>query len=259
PPAGAMPASPNCCCPVQPARERQCRVRRAPRLTAVYTLVRPSLAKTLLAFALMACEEGAGNEPRSPQTKPVVPSTSARKPSEKFEATKVQVTNSAMGTNVTMIAYTNPSLSESRIRQATSSAMAEIRRLEALMSSWQSDSDVSRINAAPGKFVHVSPETLEVIQKGLWAGEISAGTFDITFQTLSGLWKFGDAQDTQPAPPNAQEVARLKPEVDFRKIKVRESERQVRIGARQRLGLGGIAKGYIVDKAAQVLRQAKVN
>lgn len=160
-----------------------------------------------------------------------------------------------MGTSITVVAYTTPALDESRIRKAIEAAMDEIRRLEALMSSWQKQSEVSRINAAPGSWIQVSPETLEVIEKGLWAGSVSEGTFDITFQTLSGLWKFGDAQDPNPVPPKASEVLRLRPHVDFRKIELRKAERLVKIAPEQQLGLEGVAKGYIVDAASKLLRQ----
>jgi len=178
---------------------------------------------------------------------------------EKFEASKVEFKGTAMGTSITVIAYTTPKLSETQIQKAIDAAMAEIRRLEALMSSWQKTSEVSRINAEPGSFVKVSPETLEVIEKGLWAGTISEGTFDITFQTLSGLWKFGDAQDRNPVPPKASDVERLRLHVDFRKVEVKHSERLVRIAPGQQMGLEGVAKGYIVDAAAKQLRQGGVN
>lgn len=183
------------------------------------------------------------------------PAASAR---QKFDAAKVEFEGAAMGTSVTVIAYTTPELGESHIEKAIDAAMAEIHRLEALMSSWQKTSEVSRINARPGSFVQVSPETLEVIDKGLWAGAISEGTFDITFQTLSGLWKFGDAQDPNPVPPKPSDVARLRPHVDYRKVEVKRAERLVRIAPEQQLGLEGVAKGYIVDRAAKLLRRGGV-
>lgn len=191
--------------------------------------------------------------PAASQSADVAPAQASATPP--FQASKVEFKEAAMGTSVTVIAYTTPELDEPRLRQAIDAAMAEIRRLEALMSSWQTTSEVSRINAAPGNFVPVSPETLEVIDKGLWAGAISEGTFDITFQTLSGLWKFGDAQDPNPLPPKASEVARLRPHVDYRKVEVKRAERLVKIAPQQQLGLEGVAKGYIVDAAAKILRQ----
>lgn len=163
-----------------------------------------------------------------------------------------------MGTSVTFIAYTNPNLDEAKIRQAIDASLAEIRRLEALMSSWRPDSEVSRLNASPGQFVSVSPETFEVIDKALWAGQISSGTFDVTFQTLAGLWKFGDAQEAKPKPPTREQVNRLRRNVDYRQIEVQKAERRVKIGPHQRIGLGGIAKGYIVDAAAKVMLAAGV-
>jgi len=197
-------------------------------------------------------------EPSPSATSSMAPPATAASVSRTFEPAKVEFKDTAMGTSVTVIAYTTPALPETHIRQTIEQAMVEIRRLEGLMSSWQKASEVSRINAAPGSFVQVSPETLEVIDKGLWAGSISEGTFDITFQTLSGLWKFGDAQEQQPVPPKASEVARLRPHVDYRKVLVKPADRLVKIAPGQQLGLEGVAKGYIVDAAAKLLVQGGV-
>ena len=135
-------------------------------------------------------------------------------------------------------------------------AIAEIGRLEALMSEWRKDSEIGQLNAHPGEWVKVSPETLDVIEKGLWAGKLSGGVFDITVQAMSGLWKFGDAQDERPALPAHSAVLAAKKLIDYRKVEVSTAERAVRIGKEQQVGLGGIAKGYIVDGAVRVLRAA---
>lgn len=207
---------------------------------------------------LVACEKRAAPDPvASGESTGVKSAPSAHGP-EPFEPARVEYNGSAMGTHIAVIAYTTRALGEQRIKAAINAAMAEIQRLEALMSDWKPDSEVSRLNRNPGQLVALSPETFEVIEKSLWASQVSRGTFDITFQTLSGLWKFGDAQDTVPAPPSASEVARLRPRVGYRQIRVNADTRQVAIGARQQVGLGGIAKGYIVDKAAGVLTQAGI-
>jgi FAD:protein FMN transferase len=161
-----------------------------------------------------------------------------------------------MGTHLTFIAFTTEAVAEDGTRAAIARAVAEIRRLEALMSEWRSDSEIGRMNAAPGEWVPVSPETLDVLQKSLWASNVSNGVFDITFQAMSGLWKFGGAMDAAPKPPTRAQVASAKKLVDFRKIELDAAERRVRIGAGQSVGLGGIAKGYIVDRAARVLKDA---
>ena len=172
------------------------------------------------------------------------------------EAHKVEAHEAAMGTNVTFIAYTNARADEAATRAAITRSLDEMRRLEALLSEWRDDSEVGRINAQAGSWVTVGPETLEVIEKGLWAGRVSEGVFDITFQAMSGLWKFGSAQEKHPKLPSAAAVAAARKHVDYRRVEVSETEHQVRVGKDQKLGLGGIAKGYIVDRAARVLRDA---
>jgi thiamine biosynthesis lipoprotein len=170
--------------------------------------------------------------------------------------TKVEVHETAMGTSVTFVAFTSARTDEAGTRAAIARAIAEMRRLEGILSEWREDSEIGRVNAQAGSWVSVGPEALEVIQKGLWAGKLSGGVFDITFQAMSGLWKFGSAQDAAPKLPTREAVAAAKKLVDYRKVKVSEVDHSVMLGAHQKMGLGGIAKGYIVDHAAKVLRDA---
>jgi thiamine biosynthesis lipoprotein len=131
-----------------------------------------------------------------------------------------------------------------------------MRRLEARLSEWKDDSDVGRINLRAGEWVSVAPETLDVVEKALWTGRASKGTFDITFQVMSELWKFGSAQDREPKPPARAEVERKRKLIDYRKVELDRDGQRVRIAKGRKIGLGGIAKGYIVDRAVAVLKQA---
>lgn len=164
-----------------------------------------------------------------------------------------------MGTSLTFVAFTSERLDEAATRAAVARALADMQRLEAMMSEWRDDSEIGRLNAAGGAWVSLSPETYEVLDKSLWAGRISDGVFDITFQALSGLWKFGSAVDGEPKLPSRADVLAAKKLVDYRKVELFAEERRARIGVGQKVGLGGIAKGYIVDRAAQVLREAGVD
>lgn len=163
-----------------------------------------------------------------------------------------------MATTLHFIAYTSPAVDEPATRATIAKAVAEIRRLENMLSEWRPESEVGQINARAGDWVAVGPEALEVIGKGLWAGKLSAGSFDITFQALSKVWKFGTAQEPTPRLPSPSEVEKLRRLVDYRRVRVDEAGGRVRIGKDQQLGLGGIAKGYIVDHAARVLREGGV-
>jgi len=164
-----------------------------------------------------------------------------------------------MGTRVTFVAFTTPRVDEPTTRAALGRALDEMRRLEALMSEWRDDSEIGRLNVGAGSWVNVGPETLEVVTKGLWAGELSHGVFDITFQAMSSVWKFGGAAESEPRVPTRAEIEPLRKLVDYRRVKVDAEKSALMIGKGQKVGLGGIAKGYIVDRAVRVLRDAGLN
>jgi thiamine biosynthesis lipoprotein len=173
-----------------------------------------------------------------------------------FQPVKVDVRENAMGTSVTFVAFTTPLVDDTAARNAMAKAFAEIVRLEAILSEWRKDSDIGRINQTPGEWVKVGPESLEVTKKGVWAGSVSEGVFDITFQAMSDVWKFGSASDPKPRVPTRAEIEPRRKLVDYRRVELDDTASSVRVGKGQQLGLGGIAKGYIVDRAARVLRDA---
>jgi thiamine biosynthesis lipoprotein len=159
-----------------------------------------------------------------------------------------------MGTHLAFAAFTTPSVDASHVRALFDAATAEIVRIEKLMTTWDPASEVSRINAAAGKeAVSVGDETFDVIREALHASEISDGCFDITFETLHGLWKFD--QDLDPHPPSAADVRARVKYLGSRHVKLDAQAHTVMLDeSHVRIGLGGIAKGYAVDRASRVLR-----
>ncbi len=176
-------------------------------------------------------------------------------PAVPFVPQKVTSQDRAMGTHVSFAAYTTPKLDEIAVRTAFAAALVEIRRVEALMTTWH-PSDLTRINDAAGQApVTVAPETLHLIQESIHTSEISKGTFDITFESLHGLWKFDE--DLDPHPPTAAQVHAKLPLVDYRHIQVDAERHTVFLDKPGvRISLGGIAKGYAVDCATAVLDKA---
>jgi FAD:protein FMN transferase len=160
-----------------------------------------------------------------------------------------------MGTEATFSAFTaDPALAE----RAFAAAYTEIRRVEWLMTDWERPgepaSDVVRINKAAGKQpVRVSAETIAVIEMSLDMSRRSEGAFDITFAAMHGLWKFDEDMDrTIPAPAEIEKRRKL---INWRDVVVDREARTVKLRrAGMRMGLGGIAKGYAVDRCAEVLR-----
>lgn len=218
-----------------------------------------------LALALCGCQRT--NEPKqataTEAAPPVVASTTATQPVASTpapafgEPQKVDVTEKAMGTSVRIIAYTNPQVDEARVKKAILDAVTEIRRLEDVMTTWR-PSEITKLDQASGEWLSVSRDTLDVLEKSIWAGKTSKGTFDITFASLGNVWKFGDAADANPKPPSKAEVDAKRKLIDYTKIEVDRVNARARIGKGQHIDLGGIAKGYAVDAAARVLKSGGV-
>ena len=209
-------------------------------------------ATTVLLAATTGCPDRASEKATSDPTNVAAPSATP------FSPAKVTSEATAMGTHLAFAAFTEPSVDEKAIRKAFDDAVAEIRRLEQLMTTWRPDSEISRVNAAAGKApVKVSAETLEVVKESLHAGDISKGTFDITFESLHGLWKFD--QDLDPHPPTDAQVKEKIGNVGYKHVQVDAAASTIFIDhAGTQIGLGGIAKGYAVDRAAAVLDKAKI-
>jgi thiamine biosynthesis lipoprotein len=221
-------------------------------------MCRHPLLVSLLAF-VVACHEqsptaasASASAVAAPQAVESAPSAAPPRVTT-FEAERVTAEGQAMGTHVAFTAFTTPMMDASAVRRAFDDALAEIKRLEALMTTWRSDSEISRVNEAAGKApVKVGPETFEVIQEALHTSEISEGTFDITFESLHGVWKFDE--DLDPHPPKEADVKARLPLVDWRRVKIDKASQTVQIERPGvRISLGGIAKGYAVDKAAATL------
>lgn len=130
----------------------------------------------------------------------------------------------------------------------------EFDRLDAMLTVWKNDSDVSRINAAAGREpVAVSRETIEVLTIAHQVSVDTGGKFDITFGALTDIWKFDHDQDNT-VPDRSAIEARL-PLINYEEVAVDRSAGTAFIRKPgMRIHLGGIGKGYAVDRAAGVLR-----
>ena len=122
------------------------------------------------------------------------------------------------------------------------------------MSVWREGSDVVRLNAAAGDHpVAVSADTREVLAAAHEVSEWTHGKFDVTFGALSDLWKFDHDQDNTV--PDAAAIRARLPLIDYRFVAVDDRAGTAfvtRKGAR--VHLGGIGKGYAIDRAIAMLR-----
>lgn len=159
-----------------------------------------------------------------------------------------------MGTEVELTAWTADDV---RAEAAFTAVFLEFDRLDAMMSVWKDGSDVLRLNAAAGDHaVPVSPETREVLRVARQVSDQTEGRFDVTFGALSGLWKF-DTQDKDNSVPDRREVLKRLPLVNYRDLEVDDRAGTALLKRKgMRVNLGGIGKGYAVDRSVAILRES---
>jgi thiamine biosynthesis lipoprotein len=183
---------------------------------------------------------------------------SCRQPSEPAPAGPrlVALSRESMGADARLSAWT---ADESRAAAAFESVLAEFERLESQMSVWREGSDVVRINDAAGRNpVRVAPDVMEALGIAREVGDWTGGAFDVTFGALSDLWKFDHDQDNR-IPPRAEIGGRL-PLVDYRALELDVPAGTAYLTrAGMRVHLGGIGKGYAVDRAAAILRSRGIH
>jgi thiamine biosynthesis lipoprotein len=139
---------------------------------------------------------------------------------------------------------------------AFSEVFSEFDRLEDLMSVWRDGSDIVRLNAAAGDHpVPVSPDVRDALVTANQVSEWTNGTFDVTFAALGDLWKF-DTQNKDNTVPDPREVAKRLTLINYRDLQVDEKAGTAFLRRKgMRVNLGGIGKGYAVDRAVEILRK----
>ncbi len=128
---------------------------------------------------------------------------------------------------------------------------AECTRYEQMLSKTIVGSDVSRINAAGGQPVTVHPETWTILYKAKEISALSGGAFSITIAPAASLWSF-TGMATNTVPTDAARLAAVAL-VDDQQIILGDNY-TVTLPAGMQIDLGGIAKGYIADRVAELIR-----
>jgi thiamine biosynthesis lipoprotein len=143
------------------------------------------------------------------------------------------------------------------IDQAMEAAFDDIGRLDGLLSAWSSGSDISRINRAAGQSkVAVDPDTWRAVKRIQELSALTGGAFDITIGAVLQLWDFSSPESS---PPPAEDVAAQLALVGSGQVQLDETTQK--IGLRHRgasIDLGGAAKGFIVDRAVEMLQELGV-
>ena len=141
-----------------------------------------------------------------------------------------------------------------RAQAAVRAVEQELLRLDRLLSEWKPESPFGRLGARPTAPQALPEEAYRLLERALTWSRRTQGAFDPTFASLWGLWRFSDA-DAARVPTEAQAKARAA-KIDYKKVHLDPKRQAVWLEeAGMRLGLGGIAKGYAVDRVVDLLRK----
>lgn len=136
-------------------------------------------------------------------------------------------------------------------------AIAEVRRIEKLISSWDPESETSEINRNAGvKPVKVSLELFKLIERSIQISEITNGAFDITIAAMEGVWKFDGSMSAFPTP---EQISSAVSKVGYNKIVLDKVQNTVFLKENgMKIGFGAIGKGYAADKVKELLVSKQV-
>lgn len=131
----------------------------------------------------------------------------------------------------------------------------EYRRIDRAMSTYRADSEISHVNADAGRGpVFIGPELFTLVRRSLELSAMSGGAFDISYESVGYLYDF-----RARVHPDELAIEAGLGAIDYRAIILDEDALTIRFDRPgMRINLGGIAKGYAVERGAAMLRAAGV-
>jgi FAD:protein FMN transferase len=163
---------------------------------------------------------------------------------------KIDRTEELMDTFFTITVYSD---TPEKAEPAITEAFDEIKKIESELSVYRDDSEVARLNR--DKIIKFpSGDLKNNIERSLLYSNLSNGAFDITVQPILDLFKRSFSEKN--AAPSAEMIGRELKKVDYKRISI--NDREIMIGDDQKITLGGIAKGYAVEKAVGVLKRHNI-
>ena len=144
---------------------------------------------------------------------------------------------------------------ETQGQALTQAVIDEMQRIDDLMSTYNPGSELSRINArAADKALPVSAELLALIQRALDFSRLTDGAFDITYASVGQYYDY-----RKGIRPNSEQLAQALPAIDYHHVRIDPGDSTIRfLYPGVRIDLGGIAKGYAVDRCIAILKAAGI-
>ncbi len=132
--------------------------------------------------------------------------------------------------------------------------IAEIQRIERLLTTFSDDSETNQVNQNAGIMpVIVSAETFALVERSLRISGLTQGAFDITYGSIEKrLWNFDKSMTALPDKATAKKMVRL---INYRNVVLDREKSTIYLKEKgMRIGFGGIGKGYAAERARQVMK-----
>ena len=159
-----------------------------------------------------------------------------------------RVTDGIMGTRITVELWSED---PAKAAKAIDAVLDEMRHIDETMSTYKPTSEVSQVNAhAADGPMHISKELFDLLTTALRYSEITDGAFDITYASVGYMYDF-----RKHVRPDDAQIAKALPAVNFRHVLLDPANQTVQFSQKGvRIDLGGIAKGYSVDRGIDILK-----
>lgn len=160
---------------------------------------------------------------------------------------------STMGTNIVIEVFHNDA---NKRKEAISAVVSEMERINQTMSTYIESSDISQINArAYSEEMKISQEIFDLLALSFQISEITSGAFDITYASVGYLYSYPNKTK-----PSQAQISKLLSAVNYKLVSLNEENTSVQfLHEDLKIDLGGIAKGYAVDNAIELLREMGIN
>lgn len=147
---------------------------------------------------------------------------------------------------------------ESFANECIEEAVAEVRRIEALLTTFNESSQTNLVNQNAGiRPVRVDKEMIDLILRSKKISELTQGAFDITYGSIDKrLWNFDQTMTRLPDTATAKKLVRL---INYRNVIVDDQNNTIFLREKgMRIGFGGIGKGYAAERAKSLLQKRGV-
>ena len=146
---------------------------------------------------------------------------------------------------------------EAQAEKHIDEVIAEMSRIEDLISDWKPSSQISEVNRNAGiKPIKVDREVFDVTKRAIYLSKITNGAFDISYAAMDKIWKFDGSMKQMPTP---EEIKQSVAKVGYKNIELDSANTTIFLkNVGMKIGFGATGKGYAANKGRELMEQKGV-